>query len=492
VVVTSAKDSGDGSLRDVLASAEAGAVVGFDPGLTGEAIALSGTIELTQSVTLDASRAPGLIIDGNNRVRIFHFNGDAPTRIVLIGLTLTRGRAEGGGGAVSLNGGELDFEVAGCSFRNNAGSEGGAIRVGYGKRTNVFIHDSLFSGNDGSLPGEGNGFSGGAVSTIGGNVRVERCRFDGNQGPITGALYTIHSDPIVADSVFVGNRSTRNDGGSGAFFADGGGPGDYNTDYEKEENQIPGQITLRGTRFEDNRGAGDDSGAVEAYGYPLDVITVSGCVFKANRAEPGRAGALFIHSDRTVSLLGTAFVDNYATHPGGAIWADGSALYRIENSLFSGNVSEGDFGGALRLNIDEQSELQILSSTFVDNEAADGNGALWLAGERKVRIQNTIFANNTSFAHAEQVNFPVNDAGGNILWPASGAAEPTLPNAQVVDPQLEPLEQHEGYEVRMPSANSPAIDAAISPAPTTDLRNARRYGKPDIGAFERDATCDAK
>lgn len=116
--------------------------------------------------------------------------------------------------------------------------------------------------------------------------------------------------------MFIDNRSTG-DSGSGAFFADGGGPGNCGTDYEDPENQIPGRITLIRTLFQGNRGAGDDGGAVEAYAYPLDVVTFEFVVFRANRADPGRAGAAFIHADHTVFIRGTAFVDNYATQPGG-------------------------------------------------------------------------------------------------------------------------------------------------------------------------------
>lgn len=488
-VVTSAADSGAGSLRATVESAPDGAIVGFDASLSGKTIKLESTIELTRAITIDGAAAPGLTLDGGNSVQLLHFNGDSPTRIALFSLRLVGGRSEGSGGAISLNGGAIDFEVGGCVFEDNASSEGGAIRIGYDKGTSAHIHDSVFINNDGSLPGGGNGFSGGAVSTSGGYLTVSRCRFEGNQGPTTGAVYTIHSDPIVEDSVFVGNRSTRPDGGSGAFFADGGGRGDYGTDYGDPKNQVAGQITLRRVRFEGNQGAGDDGGAVEAYAYPMDIVTFEGCVFRDNDSNPGRAGGAFIHADNEVHILSTAFVGNSSTQPGAAIWADGDAVYRIENSLFSGNITGGDLGGALRLNISEAAELWIQNSTFTDNEATNGNGVLWMGGERNAHVKNSIFANNTGPQWAQQINFPVTNDGGNILWPDPDTSSPSLSGATVVDPQLGALDVLDGVEVRAPKASSPAIDAAVAPALAADQRGARRDAKPDVGAVEAGVSC---
>lgn len=488
IVVSAATDDGPGSLRQALRDAAAGAVIGFDSALAGRSIALESTLQLERSVTLDGSAAPGITLDGQERGSILAYSSDTPIALRFFALRFVRGRSPGAGGALNLNGDRVELEVGGCTFEGNGANEGGAIRVGY-RRQLALIHDSVFIGNDGAVPGgDRAGFSGGAISSIGATLRVSRCRFENNRGPITGAVYSIHSDPVVEDSVFVDNESTGTLG-SGAFFADGGGPGDYGTDYTDPRNDILGQITLRRTRFERNRGAGDDGGAVEAYAYPLDSVTLEDCVFHANRAAPGRAGAAFIHADRSVRVIRTAFVDNTATNTGGAIWADGDARYEFENVLFSGNAIEGDLGGALRLNISDTAVLRIASSTFVDNTASDANGAIWMAGRRDVRITNSIFANNTFRGGGQQVNFPVDDGGGNLEWPAPSDSTPTIPGAQHVDPLLAPLAEEAGTYTRAPGADSPAIDTAVAPSPATDLRGFARDARPDIGAHEVGATC---
>jgi len=488
VVVTSDGDSGPGSLRAAVEAAAPNSVIGFDGSLAGKTIVLTTVIELKQGVALDGAMAPGLSIDGANTTQIFHFNGDAPTRIALFNLRLTRGSTAGSGGAISLNGAAIDLEIGGCVFEGNRGSEGGAVRVGYGAGTTINVHDSTFKDNDGSVAGNGNGFSGGALSATGGKLRISRCRFEGNRGPVTGGVFSIHSSPVIEDSLFLNNRTTRTTGGSGAFFADGGGPGDYNTNYAEPSNQIPGEITLRRTRFSGNHGAGDDGGAVEAYAYPLDTVTFESVVFRDNVAEGGRAGAAFIHADKEVRILQSAFVNNHSTAAGGAIWADGSALYHIENSLFSGNVTDDDLGGALRFNISDKAEIRIQSSTFVDNTAKNGNGALWMGVSGRAHVANSIFVNNTGSSGAQQINYPVLAEGESILWPMVGGTS-TLPGAQSLDPNLAPLTLVNGMETRSPQPGSRAINGAKSPAPAIDQRGALRDANPDIGAIELGARC---
>jgi len=473
VMVTTVADSGAGSLRAAVAT---GGVVGFSSSLAGMTITLGSPIEMGPSVIVDGSGARGLVIDAAQKGGAFHFNGDAPTKLGLFALIIKNGHTMGSGGAISVNGGAVELEVGGVRFESNVAGEGGAIRAGY-RSAQVFIHDSVFVGNDGSIAN--NGFSGGAVSANGGNLHVLRCRFESNIGTTSGAVYAIHANPVIEDSVFIKNKSAGQLG-SGAFFADGGGPGDYTNG-----DQTPGEITLRRSLFIQNRGAGDDSGGGELYAYPPDTVTVEGCTFRDNESNPGRAGALFIHADKVVMVTKTAFIDNHATGSGGAIWADGSATYTFENTLFSGNKCDTDLGGALRMNISDQAKLRISSSTFVDNTAT-GNGALWLPGVRDVHVTNSIFANNTGRSGAQQVNFPITDDGGNLEWPDPRTMS-TLAKSTIADPMLAALSFDQGSWVRAPGAA--AIDQAVLPAPLTDQRGARRDAKPDVGSYEHGATC---
>lgn len=119
-IVTSRADDGPGSLRAVITEAPADAIIGFDAGLAGQTIALASAIELPHGLILDGTAAPGLTIDGQQQTRIFQFNGDAPTRLAFYSLRLVNGYTEGSGGAISVNGGALDLEIAGCTFEGNS------------------------------------------------------------------------------------------------------------------------------------------------------------------------------------------------------------------------------------------------------------------------------------------------------------------------------------------------------------------------------------
>ncbi|MGL5824899.1 MAG: choice-of-anchor Q domain-containing protein [Nocardioides sp.] len=474
-IVTSVADSGSGSLRSAVAS---GGVVGFSPKLAGKRITLSSTIELRGSVTIDGSAAAGLVVDAARRGSAFRFNGDSPTRLRFFSLSIVGGRTTGSGGAISVNGGAIDFEVGGVRFESNSAGEGGAIRVGY-RSPKIFIHDSTFIDNDGSLTDSG--FSGGAISTSGGRLRIVRSRFESNKGSTSGAVYAIHSNPVIKDSLFIRNRSVGNKG-SGAFFADGGGPGDYNNGITS-----PGKITIRRSRFTKNRGAGDDGGAALLYAYPADTVTIKGSAFTRNVSDPGRGGALAIHADKVVRIRKTTFVENRSTGSSGAIRADGSARYRFTNVLFSGNVAEDDFGGAMRLELSEAARLRVRHVTFADNRAKYGNGAIWLPGPRNVRVQNSIFDSN-GVAGPQQVNFPVQDRGGNIVWPPTGGTS-SLRSAKIADPLLGSLKKKGGFWVRRLRSGSPAIGLAVRPYLATDQRGAARDGDPDSGSRERGASC---
>ncbi|CAN5297196.1 choice-of-anchor Q domain-containing protein [soil metagenome] len=479
-IVTSTNDDGAGSLRAAVA---AGGVIGFAPALAGKTITLASAIEIGGSLRVDGSDAAGITIDAAGKGSAFHFNGDAPTKLSFFLLRIVNGKTNGSGGAISVNGKAIDLEIGGVRFESNAAGEGGALRVGYAGGSTFHVHHSSFLSNDGTLTKSG--FSGGAISSIGGVLTIDHCRFEKNVGVATGAVYTIHANPDVSDSVFVENRSAGASG-SGGFFADGAGPGDYNS----PKPTPPGTMALRRTLFVRNRGAGDDSGAAELYAYPADTVIVEGSVFLANTSNPGRAGALFIHADKNVEIRRTAFLDNEASGgPGGAIWADGDGVYTFENDLFDGNRTDADYGGALRLNVSDKSKLRISYSIFSDNVAANGNGAIWMGGKRDATSTSSIYVGNTGSAGAQQVNFPIADDESDIEWPKTGAATKSLASARGVDPMLGPRVADSGTFIRAPKPGSPALETGALPAPATDQRGAVRGAKLDVGSVEVGAGC---
>ncbi len=492
LVVTTVADDGPGSLRVAVNDAPDDAVIGFDPALAGQTIAFASTIELARSVTIDGTAAPGLTLDGGDAVRLFRGNTEEPRRFAFFGLRMVRGRTDGSGGALSFNGERLEVEIGGCHFEANKGSEGGAIRVGYRLVSTTHIHDSSFVGNLGE---EGSkGFSGGAISATATNLHVERCRFVDNVGAPAGAVYAIHAQPLIEDSVFLHNVSHA---GAGALFVDGGGPGDNN-----DITDVPGHIDVLRSRFEDNAGAAANGGAALLWGYPMDNITVEDTLLARNVVEVGegggpQGGGMKVHIEavkdgtQRFRAARVAFIANISRNQGGGLWLDGNGDVELENVLFSGNLAEGDRGGGVTFNQATSARVTVTNATFVDNVGGVACGAFWLNSDTAdVTFRNSIVAFNVGQnAWERQFGYPPKDGGANIQWPAPDGGSAPLGQALLQDPLLGPPTDLDGTVVRPLLAGSPAKDTASLPASATDARGAPRSGPPDIGAFEDGPGC---
>jgi len=492
VIVTTAADAGPGSLRAAVADASDGAVIGFDPALTGQTIAFASTIELGKSVTLDGSAAPGLTLDGGDAVRLFQGNTDAPRRFAFFSLRLIRGSTDGSGGALSFNGENLEVEVGGCYFEGNRGTEGGAIRVGYKLVSTTYIHDSTFAGNLGETGSKG--FSGGAISATATNLHIARCRFVDNVGAPAGAVYAIHAQPLVEDSVFSRNISHE---GAGGLFVDGGGPGDNNN-----VTDVPGRVDVRRVRFEENEGAAANGGAALLWGYPMDDITVEDVVLARNVVEEGpgggpQGGGLKVHIEaveggpQRFRAARVAFVENVSRNQGGGLWLDGKGAVELENVLFAGNVAEGDRGGGVTFNQSPNAHVTVTHATFVGNRGGVACGAFWLNSDAAdVTFRNSIVAFNEGVNSWEfQFGYAPKDGGANIQWPEPTGGSVALGQALQVDPLVGPLTTMDGTYVHALLPGSPAKDAGSLPTPPTDARGAPRNGPPDIGAYEDGPAC---
>lgn len=126
-IVTSLADSGIGSLRAAIASANAGETITFDASLAGGTISLNSSLEINQNITIDGSSAVGITLNGNNSTRIITVSGNG-LNIGIKDLTFRNGRAvqgDGSGGAISTSqGSQLTIENS-QFFDNVATGEGG-------------------------------------------------------------------------------------------------------------------------------------------------------------------------------------------------------------------------------------------------------------------------------------------------------------------------------------------------------------------------------
>jgi hypothetical protein len=403
--VTSAGDSGDGSLRAVIAAAQSGDQIVFDPSLQGQTITLtSGELAITKSLDIEGLGADQLAISGNHVSRIFNISGST-TVVTIAGLTITDGLvvgaparggailmnaatnltivndvlsnnealgvgANGLSGAIDDNGPDATLTVTHCLFLHNLAMGSNAAAAGAIKCSgSTTVTDSTFIDNQ-SIGGSGgnNGFSrGGAIyQNSTGTLTLENCRFIGNQA-IAGS----------GNSGLIGRTDAQ------AF---GGAIG--NTDN--------GILFVNGSTFTDNQAIGGSNNtsvtgpgtAGTVFGGALTngwVATVTNCTFEHNAALGGSGNA----GGSGFSEVGCAFGGAIANVPtgfgppgiltashltlrnnravGGAGNTSGNLLGEaIGGGLYNAGAWPGSSGGGT---------ATVSDSTIADNQAIGGNAS---------------------------------------------------------------------------------------------------------------------
>lgn len=514
ITVTTTADSGSGSLREAIANASNGDTIVFASDLANQTIRLEEQLSVDKSITLDGADASNLTLSGQNKTRILHIAYNY-VDVAVRNLTFANGRAADNDPNTKLQGGAIELRdpntlvVENSRFINNSAERGGAIHVGYGASATII--DSDFEGNDGTLADDG--FSSGAISTLGGgegaqvvNRRGDRevggnafldirgSTFTDNKGSY-GAVYTLLGGLRVEDSVFRNNEGTR---GSGAIFTDG-------ANGTERADDLGGTTIIRNVIAENNQGGGNYGGAFYFYGYSGDTYIIENTRVTGNSAF--RGGGIGAQSARDeddgVELIirNSVIADNTASSQGGGLWTDVKGGVTIEDSTFSGNRvttpdGGGDIGGAIVLNTPEQAESTITNTTFVDNYADRQSGNIWIGGRdkaKKVTISDSRFAGNRAGTRDTEntANFEVNDGGGNVVQSATGV-DGGLPNATLVEnlqlePEVpvveEPTEEapveeeqpvveepvaEEPIEEDQPTAEEPVEEAPVEEAPAVE------------------------
>jgi hypothetical protein len=215
ITVTTTADSGAGTLRAALASAANGDTIDAT-GVTGTILLTSGTL-FANGVTILGPGPANLAVDGNAAGRVFYISG-----VTLAGLTITNGRAPGGGGGIFTSG---TLIVSNCTVTGNSapGGGGGIYNGDYGGSGTAQIVNSTLSGNSAGGSGGGiynDGYGGSATvqivnSTLSGNSA------GGGGGAIFNSGYGGSGTVQIANSTLSGNSA----GGSGGGIYNNAGGG---------------------------------------------------------------------------------------------------------------------------------------------------------------------------------------------------------------------------------------------------------------------------
>ena len=335
-VVTTLDDTidptdGEISLREAIFYADRvtpRSAVTFHPALDGGVIVLDGTaVSLNQAVTIDASALNSLTVNANGQSRVFDVTGSGNAQ--LIGLTITGGVANAGGGIRNL--GVLTIDSSTISNNTALGTwrEGGGGIYNLGELT---IVDSLIAENSAPNVGHGGGIYNAATttitnSTLSGNWALGKT--SGDEGGSGGAIYNDEDCVLtVTNSSLVGNWTS-------GMFANGAGIRNYF-----------GTVTVVDSILAGNAASGERSRGAALYTQQGDATLINSTVtgnsakgeYASNAGIYNRNGSLVLQN--SIVALNTA-----TSNPDvGGTW-EGNGIVGTD-PLFSRNPSDGGDGWA--------------------------------------------------------------------------------------------------------------------------------------------------
>jgi beta-glucanase (GH16 family) len=215
VTVSSAADSGPGSLREALGAVCRDGTVRFAPALAGQTVALGSELTVSRDVTIDGAGAPGLRLSGADTFRVLVVEGGASATVR--NLTIGEGYGYQLGGAMIVNGQALLDRVTVENSRTNGEFQfwqgGGGIYVGGGAA--LTLRDSTVRNNR-TIGSDGGGIYGFTGSLI---ILERSAVINNTAGNVGGGLRTL-GDAQIENSTISGNVSEAWHGGA-AFHTDG-------------------------------------------------------------------------------------------------------------------------------------------------------------------------------------------------------------------------------------------------------------------------------
>ena len=303
LTVTTTVDSGAGSLRDTLDSANSGDTIQFDPTLIGQAITLtSGGLIVHGGVTIDGPGASLLTVQRANGMPaflIFEIQGGYEGLVTISGLTI----ANGVGGIDILY--PDNVTIANCSIIGSIGAPAVFCHSRAAPQRGVTIANCTISGNTGGVL-NGGGYGGGVYNSGG------DCLGCANS---SGCSMTINNTTIL------GNSATQ-------------GGGIYNG----------GGLTVSNSTISGNTASLDQpggGGGIASSG----TLTVANSTISGNSAYQGGGvlhvpGIPFLNGNG-LSLTNSTITANSATVGGGVYTENGAYVGHIGNSIIALNLAPG-------------------------------------------------------------------------------------------------------------------------------------------------------
>lgn len=305
--VTSTADSGAGTLRALVVSANSGDTINFDNTLSGQTIQLASELWITNDMTIDASALPaGITINGNQHGATLRIN--YPSVVALKSLTITGGSDAG----IAMSGLVSLYD---CTLTSNhASGDGGGL---YSYNTTLAMTRCTIISNS-ATAGQGGG-----VALFGSTAYFTNCTFTGNVASSDGGGLGVGVSGANYGTAFVNgctfSHNTAGNAGGGIWH------------------NGAGLVVNNSTLF--NNGCGYAGGAIFNYA----PMTVNQCTIVSNTA--GYAGGIMVWSGNPAAnaVINQCTVVGNAGGYGGGVYAfEGSAT--VSNSIVALNNDTGASG----------------------------------------------------------------------------------------------------------------------------------------------------
>ncbi|GEM_PF-3523664 len=418
-------------------------------------------IDINKNITINGQGQTNTFLTGNNH-RVVNITGG---NVTLNNLTIRNGNTGGNGGAINVSSGAT-VNLSSSTISGNTAARGGAIN-NYGS---VNITNSIILGNTATNTSSGGG---GIHNSTNAKLTITDSTISNNSATFGGGILNVTSTTTITNSTIANNTASN-----------GGGIRNSNNGVLNITNStISGNYSAKNATISvnDTRGGGINNEGATA--------TITNSTITNNFAHYGGG----IRNSASQLTITNSTISNNSTTFGGGVLNTNSATANITNSTISGNsatangyptFATNNTGGGIR---NSASSILNLTNVTISNNTADTNkgGGILNDNTSTITLSNSLIAN--SFSGSDFINSgTLNINGKNIVEDSSlmGA------NILNVDPLLAPLANYGGTtQTHLLLPGSPAIDAGVNNALTTDQRGGIRiYNIIDIGSVEFQGT----
>lgn len=396
-LVTSASDDGSaGTLRNQVASATAGDVIIFAPGVSNITLT-AGEITIDKNLTITGNLILGTTIDANGASRIFNVTAG---NVILNDLMMTNGVADNGGAMTIANANVVinAATITDCTANGVSGS-GGAIYVGTG--ANLVLGNSTLSGNIANR-------AGGAIESVAGTaVTITNTNLLSNKAGVAPAVAAPGNGGAL--HITGAGNATITGGTVSMNMAAAEGGGLWNG---------AGMMTINGTTISENTASGiaADNGGGGIYNLNGGTLMIQNATISQNVANgtAGSGGGILNDVGASLTISNTQITENTSNRAGGGI-ENNAGFVTLTNVNLDDNITFTAPGNGGGLHISGAGTANITGGTVSDNNAGAEGGGLWNGTLTMTIDGTTISGNMASGAGADQGGGGIYNLNGGIL-----------------------------------------------------------------------------